>query len=1176
MEVNGHHTMALDISMGMQDEPPLNHFPPQHLIPDDLVDHSTPGSPIEEDALPWMTHHQPVVPNDLPRAPGPLVFEGFIPQPFPSDFVFVNNTTEPRQPLPTYEFPSLTLHPLNETATSQGPPTVAPVETSGAEPEHGEVPNDAEESPAVEKDAPPESSEPKIKRPPGRPRGTRDSRQRRPKGSGKRGGWSKGMKLGPRPIITPSEQFNKLHQQAMDAFIDQHDPTKALGLIIQAIEINPEVFSAHTLLCEIYLALGEQPKAVSVLWMGAHSFPRDPFVWQQFIDTCLQRTTYDRVVAWQQASYGLRQLTKIDPKNLDYRFQYANSLAKTGKSQPAITQLTKYILPRMPHNSSSLKLCAECAQDSNLRRIPWALQNYEEAIAYYKENGMKEEDTFEWMDVNVYTDLISKKKGDPVEQIQEAIKICKKLSRWLLGREQETYWDEIVDDDREWDAEDDPRRSLLDEYRPGRFEQEAYGIGLPLEIRAQLGILRLRLGGCREEALAHFEWLEPEENEEGASVHDFPDIFLSVATALGEAREHQEALRFFDPLLQNKTFNDHAFYVGVGTSSYICGKKNQAMECFEAALACDPGSVEVKTRLSQLYAERGEKEKAFEYADDAVRIARAALPKTGNRKYEKRDNRLIRQAAEAALKQANRMAGPRPQRARKRKRKGRARDGEDLGDAEDLTPTKKRKAHQRTLNVNDAEHIRQLYDTLEYNTEAMRADTEPAKSIWMECARDLVNVFTDFTLFFPADTSERFTGYEAIKRKLHPKAYSLMPSIETPSTAFSPSPYNPDSPLTSIEPLSILDPSPSTIPSDYHSISFSSWLDIFLEYALVLSTHTSLPPATRKESSYKIIRDTLRCSIFRHSHPFLLRIHTAWLAIALGLRDEHTLFNTILRWFIKEYVFCTDAYRLFGAINLFFLHSNPTSTIFANSSTQKFMWRHILTLDHRLPLSYRSPNDGDQPVPDFMRRERADLLGPITVSPQEMDVVLLTVYGQMAALSGSFNGALQHFFRARALDPRNALVLLSISLCYFHEACRRQGKQGGGVGSGMEVVQGWAVFQEYEDARVRWAERREREGAEESEGLVELVKREVEFNRARVWLMLGMGDLAVRTMERLVDDDEGIGEGNEMEVDGDGEERQEKKVDWRREAAYAMANTYASNGDAETAKSITERYLVVE
>ncbi len=42
-------------------------------------------------------------------------------------------------------------------------------------------------------------------------------------------------------------------------------------------------------------------------------------------------------------------------------------------------------------------------------------------------------------------------------QWEEGAYELKRISRWLLGRPDETYWDDWPDDDREWDATDDRR-----------------------------------------------------------------------------------------------------------------------------------------------------------------------------------------------------------------------------------------------------------------------------------------------------------------------------------------------------------------------------------------------------------------------------------------------------------------------------------------------------------------------------------------------------------------------------------------------------------------------------------------------------------------------------------------------------------------------------------------------
>lgn len=811
-----------------------------------LTDQPNPHIPPDS-TLPWMTHHENIAPSDLPKASGPLVYEGFVPDAFPANFAFADeNASGQHNPQP-YLLPTLASTSPENTRHQNTPSAEGSEEESEDEATGTDIP------PSPPAELPAEGGVFKRTRGAtgGKPRRVYGRKRGRPKGSGTRGGWSKGLKLGPRPTLEPSEEFSQLHQQAMDAFIDQQDPERAHELIISAIGINPEIFSAHALLCEIYLSQGLEQKAVSALWIGAHAFPRDPNVWQQLVDTCLQRTSYTRRVAWEQAAYGLHKLCMINPDDHDTRFQYAAALREIGKSKPATSQL-KRLLKAMPHNSSCLKLYAQCVSDFG--KIEWGIEMYEEAITFYKETGFSDADAFEWTDVNTYADLLARRKedtdgtkADPVENITDAIKASKRLSRWLLGRAAETYWDDITDDDREWDAEDQPRRIMIDDFQPNLYHHEAYGLGLPLEIRAQLGILRIRLGGFREEALAHFEWLEPDDISDHGNVHQFPDLFLSVAAALNEAKEHQEAVRFYEPLLKTKAFDNLSFYLGAGASSYICGKSEQAMECFEAALKHDADSIEAKTYMSRICADMGMKKQAFQFADDAVQAARAAIPQARYRQYERKEQKVVREAAEAALKRANAMPGPRPQISRKRRRDTEATTESTQGPPDNLVfkQNKKRRntrAPERQSNMSTitGARVRQLYDTLQYNTVAMRAGNDAARSIWMECAKDLIAVFLEMRPFFPNDLRLRFTSYNPPPRKKPPSAIDPDLSSSIPS----PSPFNADSPMPSIEPPDQLE---SIAPSDFHSIDFSDWLHIFLEYALLLANQPNSPTQLAKK-----------------------------------------------------------------------------------------------------------------------------------------------------------------------------------------------------------------------------------------------------------------------------------------------------------------------------------------
>lgn len=135
-----------------------------------------------------------------------------------------------------------------------------------------------------------------------------------------------------------------------------------------------------------------------------------------------------------------------------------------------------------------------------------------------------------------------------------------------------------------------------------------------------------------------------------------------------------------------------------------------------------------------------------------------------------------------------------------------------------------------------------------------------------------------------------------------------------------------------------------------------------------------------------------------------------------------------------------------------------------------------------------------------------------------MDIVLFTVYSHIMMSSGSFTNALSYLYRAQALDPLNPVTLLSIAFCYLHELFKRQ------VGNRHAfALMGWSWFGKYEEARMRWAEDIDAKAQDRNEKrqvstkMVNVVRKEVEFNKARCWEMLGMADMAIRGYKRCLD-----------------------------------------------------------
>jgi general transcription factor 3C polypeptide 3 (transcription factor C subunit 4) len=300
---------------------------------------------------------------------------------------------------------------------------------------------------------------------------------------GARGG--KGIKRGPRRPLEPSPEFKMLHSQATEAFIDG-DYERATDLVQRAILVNPEMFAAHSLLSEIFLARGDKDKAVSALFSGAHTRPRDATVWYKVAKLIQDRAGTERQKTLNDVIYCYSRIVEIDPKSYNARFQRAAAYRELGHNGRAATEYER-ILKELPHNIRALRHLAETYID--MHDVQKAAQYYMSSIEYYMSLDAEENVEFSWSDVNICAELFAF-----MEQPESGLHLLSSVSRWLLGRKDDSIWDNFVDDDREWDANDSPRRIKTDGFIPNTYPNDSYGLGLPMELRIKLGAFRLKLG----------------------------------------------------------------------------------------------------------------------------------------------------------------------------------------------------------------------------------------------------------------------------------------------------------------------------------------------------------------------------------------------------------------------------------------------------------------------------------------------------------------------------------------------------------------------------------------------------------------------------------------------------------------------------------------------------------
>ena len=284
--------------------------------------------------------------------------------------------------------------------------------------------------------------------------------------------------------MEPDSGFKVLYSQATDLFVAGDYPA-AEQCIQHAIRTNPEIFAAHSLLSAIYMERGDKERALTALFFGAHTRPTEKKVWDDVAKLILERAGEDHLSAVRDAIYCYNRIVGLDPKDLEARRHRAGLNCELGNITQALTDYNR-ILNDSPEHIGVLRRLAELYTE--LGEAAKATIPFEACLTYCQSLQPEVVNLFDWSDVNIYAELCTI-SFEP----QVAIQKLKAFARWLLGRLKEKYWDDINEDDREYDAEDKSRRIQVPHFFPGEYDQRSYGLGLPLELRVKLGILRLNI-----------------------------------------------------------------------------------------------------------------------------------------------------------------------------------------------------------------------------------------------------------------------------------------------------------------------------------------------------------------------------------------------------------------------------------------------------------------------------------------------------------------------------------------------------------------------------------------------------------------------------------------------------------------------------------------------------------
>lgn len=578
---------------------------------------------------------------------------------------------------------------------------------------------------------------------PGRPR------KRGPKKGGERPTKRKRRNI-TRNIVEPTGEIKLLLIQASDALM-KRDVDQALEIISEIIRINAETYDAWVMLSSIYQEREQTADAIMAMCFAAHLRPRDFFGWMNCAQFALDDPNPDdRERNLETAQLCFSAAIRAKPKSYKARVGKANCALEAGKSSVAAAEYVK-VLRKRPYNMTILRNMAEAAFDtwSAKKYVEKAKDFYELAIAHVRQGGHLLKGTFEWSDVNIYVEMCAF-----LDRHQDATLALRSLARMLIGRQEETFWDKFVDDDREWDMLDDRRHEVPD-FVPGKHSSDMYGAALPLDLRAKLAIYRLKLGQ-EEEAMRHLAWLSPDPGPDNAFVHEYfedtPYLIKDIANQLFENRKVDTALEFYEFYERLSLEADTDLFVQKGKCYLEIGDRTMAEDFFLRALEEDEENIDARVELAQMYEAHQETEQAFMMVNQAIKLTAQQQQEDEEDNDDFEPN--VDGEDDAAVEKVRRRRRIR-RKVLREKAKGQRPDRPKRQYVRRMANKAKRQEYEDKVT----EGFRNKYQKAQELRERMAAGDLAAEEEWMAAAQTLVDDFRSFKDFYPWDKYLSFMGY---------------------------------------------------------------------------------------------------------------------------------------------------------------------------------------------------------------------------------------------------------------------------------------------------------------------------------------------------------------------------------------------------------------------------------
>lgn len=384
-----------------------------------------------------------------------------------------------------------------------------------------------------------------------------------------------------------------LLSQANEAFV-RGDLQVALGLYNDVVKKDNKNYAAFKTCGEIYRQQGEINKCVNFWFIAAHLHPWDASFWSTVAELSYQ------LGHTRQAAYCYtRGIHSSNNKDLKAIFDRAILYRETGRLTRATDNFAQ-LLRTLPTDHSTIKELAMCYVAQN--RVADAIKLYEGFLHTNMSVSPLPMDvpSFDWSELNILAELYGKQ-----ESWNLGTQLIKSVSRWIQGRQSQTFWDSV-----EEDGEFDDRRFSHRGWQNLTELQQSLSYELPIDIRIQLGLFRLNAGNS-DEALIHFDFLFHGEG----SLEGVADLYMEVGFALERCSLYKQALKFLTPITELDGYGDNE---NVISSMARCYREledyEMAKEAYKVLINLTQ-SEDAKLALTEIYFYLGDIESAYALED---------------------------------------------------------------------------------------------------------------------------------------------------------------------------------------------------------------------------------------------------------------------------------------------------------------------------------------------------------------------------------------------------------------------------------------------------------------------------------------------------------------------------------------------------------------------------------